>query len=68
VIDEQQPADPAAALVGADGRSPARAKKSKDCPRCDAAPEKRRLSGGFGAVHDVCGSCGYDFPERTIAS
>jgi len=38
----------------------------KKCPRCGASPKMRRLSGGFGSVHDICGNCGYDFPERTL--
>lgn len=37
-----------------------------NCPRCGKGPDRRRLSAGFGEPHDVCGSCGYDFPERTL--
>lgn len=40
--------------------------KDDTCPRCSAPPERRRLSAGFGEPHDVCGRCGYDFPERTL--
>lgn len=36
------------------------------CPKCRAEADKRVLSGGFGEPHDVCGQCGYDFPERTL--
>jgi len=54
-----------AGLVDASGK-PARRPESKICPRCAAGPERRVLSGGFGAVHDVCGACGHDFEERTL--
>jgi len=52
-------------ILDADGR-PARARESRICPQCGAGPERRVLSGGFGAVHDVCGQCGYGFAERTV--
>jgi uncharacterized protein (DUF983 family) len=45
---------------------PARQAIDTACPQCGAGPAKRVLSGGFGAVHDVCGVCGHDFAERTL--
>lgn len=53
-------------LVDATGKPIHREAVSKLCPRCNADPKHRRLSGGFGPVHDICGVCGYDFPERTL--
>lgn len=38
--------------------------ESKDCPRCGAGPEKRVASGGFGAAHPVCGSCGFEWLDE----
>ena len=52
-------------IVDPSGR-PARKAQSTDCPGCSAPKAKRRLSSGFGAPHDICGECGFDFPERTI--
>lgn len=49
------------------GGRPARAAISTDCPNCRAPKTKRRLSSGFGDPHDVCGVCGHDFEERTLA-
>ena len=50
-------------LVGPDGRpSPPR---SRDCPNCGAGPDRRVLSSGFGAPHDLCRACGHQFDERT---
>lgn len=40
--------------------------KDTRCPRCSAKTDRRVLSAGFGEPHDVCGRCGYDFPERTL--
>lgn len=51
-------------ILDADGQ-PARP-ASRRCPVCGAGPDRRRRSGGFGAVHDVCGDCGYAFDERTV--
>lgn len=52
-------------LLDASGRA-ARRPETRICPSCGAGPEKRRLSSGFGAAHDLCGVCGHDFPgERT---
>jgi uncharacterized protein (DUF983 family) len=51
-------------LIGPDG-FPARRPEDQTCPRCGAEPDKRRLSSGFGAPHDVCGVCGFEFEERT---
>jgi uncharacterized protein (DUF983 family) len=53
-------------ILGPDGKRPARAAVSDDCPKCQAGPEKRVLSGGFGEPHDVCSKCGHDFQERTV--
>jgi hypothetical protein len=53
-------------LLTPDGRIARVALAPQPCPQCGAKPERRVLSGGFGAVHDVCGTCGYDFPERTL--
>jgi len=59
--------DPAGRLVNADGR-PVRRALNAACPRCGAEPRRRVTSGGFGrGVHDVCGQCGYDFDELTVA-
>lgn len=34
---------------------------------CPAGDETTRVrSGGFGAVHDCCRACGYDFEELTV--
>jgi uncharacterized protein (DUF983 family) len=52
-------------ILDASGR-PARTARSTDCPQCSAPASRRVLSGGFGAVHDVCGNCGHDFEERTL--
>lgn len=58
--------DPAGRLVDGIGQ-PIRRPDGR-CPRCRAEPARRVASGGFGrAVHDVCGSCGYEFAERTPA-
>ena len=45
---------------------PARPPASRACPKCGAGPDRRQASGGFGAVHDVCGNCGHAFDERTV--
>lgn len=37
------------------------------CPRCRADESARVLSGGFGALHEVCSECGYDFPPEDKA-
>ena len=43
---------------------PARRHQDTSCPTCRST--RRRLSGGFGPVHDLCADCGYDFyGERT---
>lgn len=32
------------------------------CPKCNAAPDTRIESAGFGNhAHEVCGRCGFDF-------
>jgi uncharacterized protein (DUF983 family) len=64
-MPNQQPFNAPRVLVDPQGK-PARKSTDKACPRCGASPDKRRLSGGFGEVHDVCGQCGEDFlGERT---
>ena len=45
---------------------PARKAMDTACPQCRAPKERRVLSAGFGAPHDVCGVCGHDFEERTL--
>ena len=46
---------------------PARQTVTRDCPRCGATPDRRLPSGGYGElVHDICGTCGHDFEERTV--
>lgn len=40
--------------------------KSAACPQCRAGKDRRVRSGGFGAFHDVCGQCGFEFEERTV--
>lgn len=51
------------AVLGPNGL-PARMSSSA-CPRCGKGPEVRVVSGGFGDPHDVCGVCGFEFPELT---
>lgn len=34
------------------------------CPDCQAGPECRVPSGGFGVVHEVCRVCGHEFETR----
>lgn len=63
-------ADTAKPLVDAHGR-PARDAVDTKCPRCrqecPRGDEQHRVrSGGFGAVHDVCVHCGYEFEELTV--
>jgi len=50
------PVDPKAKLAAGDTR----------CPDCRADQSARVASGGFGALHDVCGKCGHDFEEWTL--
>lgn len=51
-------------LVAPDGR-PLALPKEAPCPRCGAGPQKRVLSGGFGAVISVlCGQCGQTLQEQ----
>lgn len=57
-----EPTKPTIVLTDADDDLPT----DERCPKCKAGPEKRRLSSGFGEPHDVCGRCGFDFPERTL--
>lgn len=59
----ESPAPPI--LVDPTGR-PARPVQDRSCPRCGADAGRRVLSAGFGEPHDVCGQCGFDFPERTL--
>ena len=55
--------DPASQLVDGSGQ-PARRKVDPRCPKCQAGPDRRVLSGGFGEPHEVCGQCGFDFPPE----
>lgn len=64
MIDEDVD-DTTPAILDAGGKR-ARRRETRACPRCSAPPERRRLSGGFGEPHDVCGNCGHDFEERTL--
>lgn len=52
-------------ILGPDGKPvPRPAPRGDRCPQCNAGPEHRVKSGGFGAeVHDVCCKCGYEFKE-----
>lgn len=49
-------------IVDPQGR-PARASVLDECPRCQAGPEKRGPSGGFGTPWTVC-SCGHEWKDR----
>lgn len=51
-------------VLGPDGQ-PARREASTLCPQCQAPKDRRVRSSGFGAPHDVCGKCGYEFEEWT---
>jgi uncharacterized protein (DUF983 family) len=51
-------------IVDASGR-PARAAIETKCPVCRSA--RRRLSGGFGPVHDICADCGHAWPDERTA-
>lgn len=51
-------------LLGPDGQ-PARVAKGSRCPVCGASEDRRVVSAGFGAPHDVCSVCGHDFEELT---
>jgi predicted RNA-binding Zn-ribbon protein involved in translation (DUF1610 family) len=51
-----------ARLVDASGRA---VRVSHDCPQCGADKAKRVASGGFGAPHDVCAVCGYEWETLT---
>lgn len=52
-------------ILDASGK-PARSANDTGCPQCGAGPDKRVLSAGFGSPHDVCGTCGHEFEERTV--
>ena len=39
-------------------------KRDARCPRCQAGPDRRRASAGFGVPHPVCGRCGYEFLDE----
>jgi len=51
-------------IVDATGQ-PARKPADRLCPSCRSA--RRRLSGGFGAVHDICADCGHAWPDEKTA-
>lgn len=55
----------AQAIVLTDAEDKPLESADKECPGCGAGPDRRRPSGGFGALHDVCGECGHDFEEYT---
>lgn len=60
---------PTSTIVDAHGRKPE--KTIERCPRCQVecpkGDTKRRVaSGGFGAVHDCCLNCGFEFQESTV--
>jgi ribosomal protein L37AE/L43A len=44
---------------------PARVLPSNDCPRCGKDAAARVASAGFGAPHDVCSKCGFEFEGLT---
>ena len=52
------------AIVDPQGQ-PARRREDTSCPTCRSS--KRRRSGGFGVVHDICADCGYDFHGELTA-
>lgn len=59
--------DASSPIVDPSGR-PAREalKKSKNCPRCGAGPEKRIASGGFGKEpHPIC-PCGHEWLDEVF--
>jgi len=49
-------------IVAPDGR-PARDPRDERCPDCGSGPDKRVLSGGFGAPWEVCRVCGHEWRE-----
>jgi uncharacterized protein (DUF983 family) len=63
--DQQIAAQQPSVILDPSGR-PARRAKDATCPKCGAGRDRRVLSAGFGAPHDVCGECGHDFEERTL--
>jgi len=59
----------AGAIVAPDGR-PARriteqGTSKQPCPNCNAGPDKRRASGGFGLPHILCAVCGFAWENET---
>jgi uncharacterized protein (DUF983 family) len=62
---EAQPFNPPVIVDGSG--QPARRAADRACPTCHAGPDKRRLSSGFGASHDVCGVCGYEWMDERTA-
>jgi len=48
-------------ILDAQGQ-PARTPASRACPRC--AGLSRVPSSGFGTPHDVCRTCGYEWPDE----
>lgn len=51
---------PEPGLVDASGR-PLGRQVREPCPRCGASPDRRVPSAGFGAPHDCCGRCGFEW-------
>jgi uncharacterized protein (DUF983 family) len=52
-------------ILGLNGKPIAQPKSSR-CPKCGAGADRRVLSAGFGEPHDVCGTCGFEWEERTL--
>ncbi len=60
---DPEPFNPPQILDG-DGK-PARRAIDRACPECRSL--RRRLSGGFGAVHDICADCGFAWKNEKTA-
>lgn len=61
-MSEPQETEPPV-ILAPNGR-PARGKADTACPNCRAGKDKRTVT-GYGVQHDVCASCGYEWPEVT---
>jgi hypothetical protein len=58
-------------ILGPDGKLARDPRVPVTCPGCRTLSppgdvKKRRLSGGFGALTDICRECGYAFDELTV--
>lgn len=57
-------------LTDASGReqldaAPPRLTPASRCPQCDATPNRRTTTGGFGGpMRVICGGCGFEFPPE----